>query len=57
MGIAVAVGIAIGLLEPMGLGAAGMVNALSYILWSLFLIALGIRLLRMPKVPAGQGTP
>ena len=58
MGLAAAVGIAIGLLEPMGLSAAGMINALSYLLWSFWLIALGIRLLRTrePKlISAAQG--
>lgn len=55
MGIAAAGGIAIGLLEPLGLSAAGMINALSYMLWSLWLIALGIRLLRTREATTSSG--
>jgi hypothetical protein len=45
MGLAAAFGIAVGLLEPIGVSAAGMINALSYILWSLWLIAVGVTVL------------
>jgi hypothetical protein len=48
-GLVAALGIAIGLLEPLGISAAGMVNALSYILWSLWLIAVGVTVLRRPE--------
>ena len=46
MGLAAAVGILVGLLEPTGVAAAGTINALSYILWSIWLIAIGLTLLR-----------
>src|SRR5687768_16982031 len=38
MGVVAASGILFGLLEPAGVGFAGTVNALAYILWSLWLI-------------------
>ncbi|MFZ4814776.1 MAG: DUF4386 domain-containing protein [Phototrophicaceae bacterium] len=45
VGIIAAVGIMAGLLEPAGWGDAGLVNAISYILWSIWLIVMGIILL------------
>lgn len=45
LGIVSAVGILTGLLEPAGWKPAGMINAMSYILWSLWLIVSGITLL------------
>jgi hypothetical protein len=45
VGILSAVGIMIGLLEPAGVADAGAVNAISYIIWSLWLIAAGVVLL------------
>lgn len=48
-GILAAVGILIGLLEPAGVSAAGAVNAISYIVWSLWLIAAGLRLIFSPQ--------
>ena len=45
VGIVAAVGIMAGLSEPFGWKPAGAINALSYILWSLWLIASGITLL------------
>ena|SRR5688572_18970997 len=44
-GMALAVGIAAGLLEPAGWAAAGSINAISYLAWSVWLIALGVLLL------------
>lgn len=44
-GIVAAVGVMVGLLEPTGWKPAGMINAMSYILWSLWLIASGIILI------------
>jgi hypothetical protein len=46
LGLVAAAGILAGLLEPAGLAAAGAVNALGYVLWSLWLIAAGVALLR-----------
>jgi hypothetical protein len=50
-GLMAAVGILVGTLEPAGFGAAASIVAFAYILWSLWLIATGIFLLR-----AGQQT-
>ncbi|MBW4436789.1 MAG: DUF4386 domain-containing protein [Pleurocapsa minor GSE-CHR-MK-17-07R] len=44
-GIISALGVMAGLLEPAGWKPAGAINAISYILWSLWLIAAGILLL------------
>ena len=44
-GIVSAIGILAGLLEPAGWKTAAAINAISYILWSLWLIASGIALL------------
>jgi Domain of unknown function (DUF4386) len=45
LGIVPAVGILIGVFEETGFKAAGAVNAISYILWSIWLVALGVALL------------
>ncbi|MEP7357607.1 MAG: DUF4386 domain-containing protein [Anaerolineales bacterium] len=45
LGLIPALGILVGLLEEAGFKSAGLINALSYILWSLWLIAFGIALL------------
>jgi hypothetical protein len=42
VGLIPAIGIFVGLLEEAGFKAAAAVNAISYILWSIWLIALGI---------------
>ena len=45
IGMICAVGILVGMLEPAGFKRAGTVNAIAYILWSLWLVALGVILL------------
>ena len=45
LGIIPAVGVLIGVFEETGFKAAGAINAISYILWSVWLIALGVTLL------------
>lgn len=45
LGIIPALGVLTGVFEETGFKAAGMVNAISYILWSIWLVALGIALL------------
>jgi hypothetical protein len=59
LGIVAAIGIAIGLLEPVGISAAGMINALSYILWSIWLIGVGVTLLirRAELTPSANRAP
>ena len=41
-----AIGIAFGMAEPFGLTAAGAINAIAYTLWALWLVVMGIVLLR-----------
>lgn len=48
VGIVAALGVMSGMLEPAGVEAAGLINALSYVLWSISLIALGVLVLRTP---------
>ena len=55
LGMVAAVGILVGMLEPAGFAAAGTINALSYILWSAWLIATGVVLLRARSVVAEKG--
>src|SRR5262245_20044106 len=43
-GIVLAAGIASGLLEPAGVELGGAINAVSYLLWAVWLIALGVSL-------------
>ncbi|MEX1179334.1 MAG: hypothetical protein WEB63_00760 [Cucumibacter sp.] len=45
LGIVPALGILVGTLEEAGWKPAGAINAIAYILWSAWLIALGILLL------------
>ncbi|WP_375451039.1 DUF4386 domain-containing protein [uncultured Devosia sp.] len=45
-GLLLALGIAIGMAEPFGLAAAGAINAIAYTLWALWLIVLGVVILR-----------
>ena len=45
LGFIPAIGIFIGLFEEAGFKAAGLINAISYVLWSIWLIAVGVVLL------------
>lgn len=45
LGIIPAIGVLAGVLEEIEVKAAGVINAISYVLWSLWLIALGIAFL------------
>jgi hypothetical protein len=45
LGILPAIGVLAGVFEETGFKAAGAINAISYILWSVWLIAIGIALL------------
>jgi len=47
VGIASAVGILLGLLEPIGVPLAGMVNAFAYIAWAVWMVIVGIFVLRL----------
>jgi hypothetical protein len=44
-GIIAAIGVMIGMLEPAGWKPAGMINAISYIVWSLWLMVSGVILI------------
>jgi hypothetical protein len=48
VGIVSALGILAGMLEPAGFALGGTINAFAYILWSLWLIATAVVLLRTP---------
>ena len=45
LGILPAVGLLVGVLEETGFKPAGIINAISYVLWSVWLVALGVALL------------
>lgn len=49
VGMALALGVATGLLEPAGWELAGAINAISYLAWALWLVVVGVRLLLQPK--------
>lgn len=58
VGIVAAAGVMTGLLEPAGWEPAGLINALSYIAWSLWMVALGVLLLvRREPAAANSLTP
>jgi Domain of unknown function (DUF4386) len=45
LGIVAAIGILIGVLEEANVKWAGLVNAIAYVVWSIWLLALGVRVL------------
>jgi len=45
LGIVPAIGVLVGVFEEFGFKAAGVINAISYILWSVWLVSFGISLL------------
>jgi hypothetical protein len=57
VGLVAAAGILVGLLEPAGWSDASAINAISYILWSLWLITLGILLFAQRAAPAPEKSP
>ena len=56
VGMLLALGVAAGLLEPAGIALAGTVNAISYLLWAIWLIVVGIVLLAR-RAPLGDAAP
>ncbi len=52
-GILIAVGVISGMLEPFGVPLTGMINSISYTLWALWTLILGIIVLRSQRQPAG----
>ncbi|HEY8597416.1 MAG TPA: DUF4386 domain-containing protein [Thermomicrobiales bacterium] len=53
-GVVLAGGIAAGLLEPAGWALGGTINTVSYLAWSVWLIAVGVRLLVYRETTARQ---
>ncbi len=51
-GILIAVGVISGMLEPFGVPLTGMINSISYTLWALWTLILGIIVLRSQRQPA-----
>ena len=49
LGIASAIGIAAGMVEPLGVDAAGAVNAIAYTAWAVWLVIVGVLVLRAPR--------
>jgi hypothetical protein len=47
IGIFSAVGILVGILEPAGVPVVGIINAMAYILWAVWLIVVGVIILRV----------
>jgi hypothetical protein len=45
-GLVLALGIAVGMAEPFGLPTAGAINAISYTLWAVWLVVLGVVVIR-----------
>jgi AcrR family transcriptional regulator len=58
-GVVLALGVATGLFEPAGWELAGTINALSYMVWALWLIVVGVVLLvrRSDPAPAVRPVP
>lgn len=48
VGAVIAIGVGIGMLEPFGVPLTGTINAISYTLWALWTLILGIVVLRAP---------
>jgi hypothetical protein len=56
-GMALALGVATGLLEPAGVPFVGAINAISYLAWALWLIIVGaVLLVRRPDAQSAQQT-
>jgi hypothetical protein len=53
LGAVSGLGIAAGMLEPLGVEAAGTVNAVAYAAWSLWLVIVGVLLLAARNARAG----
>jgi hypothetical protein len=47
LGIVSAVGILAGVLEPAGVPFVGLINALAYIVWAVWLVIVGVFVLRV----------
>ncbi|MCA0456776.1 MAG: DUF4386 domain-containing protein [Chloroflexi bacterium] len=52
LGIISGVGILLGILEPFGIEAVGMVSAIAYMAWAVWLVGVGIYVLRRIPQPA-----
>ena len=46
-GIASGIGILVGILEPAGVPFAGLINAMAYIVWAIWIVVVGVFILRV----------
>lgn len=53
VGFAIAIGVVIGMLEPFGVPMTGAINSISYSLWALWTLVVGIIVLRSEQFEAG----
>jgi hypothetical protein len=49
MGVMLAIGIMLGTLEPAGVPFVGLINAIAYSLWAVWIVILGVRLLMVKE--------
>lgn len=52
LGLVLALGVVTGMVEPFGVELAGTINALSYTLWAVWMLVLGIIVLRGERAPS-----
>jgi hypothetical protein len=57
LGAVIALGIAAGMAEPLGVDAASTLNALAYTAWAVWLVAVGVVLLRTPRTAIPAAAP
>lgn len=56
-GAVVAIGVMVGMLEPFGVPMAGMINSISFTLWAVWTLVLGVMMLRTPKARVAPAVP
>jgi hypothetical protein len=54
LGVASALGVAAGMVEPLGLDVAGTVNAVAYSVWAVWLVVVGVLVLRGQDARPGR---
>ncbi|MHA6690936.1 hypothetical protein [Devosia sp. A449] len=58
-GFIIAIGVIVGMLEPFGVPMTGMINSISYTLWAVWTLVLGVVVLRGERQagPVSSGRP